>query len=705
MSFNISKKAYDAVMNSTRQGVEVSYWLADEPTVDNTPLDILSGEDGQADENPEQVINRITEENIIAGSFSIDRYTASGDNVEIGSAVAAELKMTLDNHTGIYDDVNFAGATLRVNVSVKREDGLISYIPMGIFIVDEQIKNQTTISLTALDYMAAFDKVFDFKEYEQGMSIQQILFAIYNQCMIKDNAESSLGDFLDLPNMDYIPYDLPQSESLTCRQILQWICEITGTCAYMDGDGELQLGFYEDFLIPSTEDKFVLRPNMRYSSEYDKSILVLDKIIVQSKDGNNSEPAVFENEYENCDLSYLSAKGIKSSSLVYTISGNDLISDPTTAEDEETEEDNSGNTGDTSEGTGEDNTNTDDTNTSDMPPELEIPDDTDPSISAESDTPIEGGSGDGDGTTEEVTEYKNKAKEIAAGLKGMKVLRYLPFKATTISMPFLWPLCRIIFEDNHGNLIESIITHHTFKLNGSSTIEAKGVSEQKKGYASSNPLTKHEANIIDKIKDEIKYEITSREKDVLKLNKVANAMFGLYNTVDLQDDGSSILYFHDQEKLNDSKIVYMMNQDGFFWTDEYDKNEPIWQNGATSDGSFVTTYLSTVGLNASWINVEGKAPDAPMRENINKNILLSDSADSSEGKEDINAMSDKTANIYLANGKINFSTDDYLPPTSIYSGGLRTNEINAISSVNIGKFIFESGNDGNLTIKYQGGNN
>ena len=403
--------------SSTRQGVEVSYQLADEPTVDNTPLDILSGEDGQADENPEQVINRITEENIIAGSFSIDRYTASGDNVEIGSAVAAELKMTLDNHTGIYDDVNFAGATLRVNVSVKREDGLISYIPMGIFIVDEQIKNQTTISLTALDYMAAFDKVFDFKDYEQGMSIQQILFAIYNQCMIKDNAESSLGDFLDLPNMDYIPYDLPQSESLTCRQILQWICEITGTCAYMDGDGELQLGFYEDFLIPSTEDKFVLRPNMRYSSEYDKSILVLDKIIVQSKDGNNSEPAVFENEYENCDLSYLSAKGIKSSSLVYTISGNDLISDPTTAEGEETEEDNSENTGDTSEGTGEDNTNTDDTNTSDMPPELEIPDDTDPSISAESDTPIEGGSGEGDGTTEEVTEYKNKAKEIAAGLK------------------------------------------------------------------------------------------------------------------------------------------------------------------------------------------------------------------------------------------------------------------------------------------------
>ena len=50
MSFNISKKAYDAVMSSTRQGVEVSYQLADEPTVDNTPLDILSGEDGQADE-------------------------------------------------------------------------------------------------------------------------------------------------------------------------------------------------------------------------------------------------------------------------------------------------------------------------------------------------------------------------------------------------------------------------------------------------------------------------------------------------------------------------------------------------------------------------------------------------------------------------------------------------------------------------------
>ena len=710
MSFNISKKAYDAVMNSTRQGVEVVYELADEAGIDNAPSDILSGEDGQAGDNPEQVVNRITEENIIAGSFSIDRYTASGDNVEIGSAVAAELKMTLDNYKGIYDDVNFAGATLRVKVSVKSEDGFTYYIPMGVFVVDEQIKNQTTISLTALDLMASFDRVFDFKDYEKGMSIQQILFAVYKQCM-KDNAGDSLDEFLELPNMDYIPYDMPQSESLTCRQILQWICEITGTCAYMDGMGELQIAFYEDFLIPATTDKFVLRPNMRYSSEYDKSVLELNKIIVQSKDGNAKEEAILSKEYENSDLSYLTAKGIKVSSLVYEISGNELILAPEIAEGENNNTDEGG---EESGGTSVPNENGSAsdvyTTTPPIPEEPDIPVYPDETLPPEVDNPNEGGNTEGDGdetdTSNEVKEYNYKyVNDVKTGLESMRVLRYLPFKATTISMPFLWPLCRILFEDNHGNLIESIITHQTFTLNGSSVIEAKGVSEQKKGYASSNPLTKHEANIIDKIKDDIKYEITSREKDVLKLNMVANAMFGLYNTVDLQEDGSSILYFHDQEKLQDSKIVYMMNQEGFFWTNDYSAAEPVWKNGATSDGSFVTTYLSTVGLNASWINVEGKAPDAPIRENGSKSILLTEAQSDSQIEGDINAVADTSANIYLANGKINFSTDDYLPPTSIYSGGLRTNEIHAISSVNIGKFIFESGSDGNLTIKYQGGNN
>ena len=42
----------------------------------------------------------LSEENIIEGGLSIDRYCVSGDNVEMGSAIAAELTMKLNNTDG-----------------------------------------------------------------------------------------------------------------------------------------------------------------------------------------------------------------------------------------------------------------------------------------------------------------------------------------------------------------------------------------------------------------------------------------------------------------------------------------------------------------------------------------------------------------------------------------------------------------------------
>ena len=64
----------------------------------------------------------ITENRVIQGGLTIDRYSVSGTKIEIASAVAAELTLKLKNDDGKYDNVVFEGAELFVEIGIKKWD-------------------------------------------------------------------------------------------------------------------------------------------------------------------------------------------------------------------------------------------------------------------------------------------------------------------------------------------------------------------------------------------------------------------------------------------------------------------------------------------------------------------------------------------------------------------------------------------------------
>ena len=47
----------------------------------------------------------ITEANVMEGGFNIDRYSCNGSRLEIGTAIAAEMTIKLDNRQGQFDNV------------------------------------------------------------------------------------------------------------------------------------------------------------------------------------------------------------------------------------------------------------------------------------------------------------------------------------------------------------------------------------------------------------------------------------------------------------------------------------------------------------------------------------------------------------------------------------------------------------------------
>ena len=109
----------------------------------------------------------ITEADIIQGGMTIDRYCVSGSKIEVGSAVAAELTLRLRNYDGKFDAVSFEGATLTVEVGIKKWDALawekaqLHWVPCGQFIIDTPPRTLDTISISALDRMVLFDKEVD----------------------------------------------------------------------------------------------------------------------------------------------------------------------------------------------------------------------------------------------------------------------------------------------------------------------------------------------------------------------------------------------------------------------------------------------------------------------------------------------------------------------------------------------------------------
>lgn len=187
----------------------------------------------------------ITDKDIVQGGLSLNRYCVSGSKIEIGSVIAGEIELRLNNSDGRFNNVKFEGAELFVQVGVKKwgaakwENAVYHYIPFGYFTVDEAPRKLEVITLTALDRMMLFDKPVDMSKLSFPTTVEDLTIRICEICNV-----TLKTDLSTLPNHDYVIKTAPTTEDLTYRQILSWIAEITGTCGFMDWDGQLNLKWY-----------------------------------------------------------------------------------------------------------------------------------------------------------------------------------------------------------------------------------------------------------------------------------------------------------------------------------------------------------------------------------------------------------------------------------------------------------------------------
>jgi hypothetical protein len=252
--FPVTKEALDLFSKNHRQTAEIVFNGLDE-------------------------IFTITEKDIMQGGLTVDRYSVSGSKIEVGSACAAELALTLDNRDGKFNNVKFEGAELFVNIGVtsndvgKQESTPTYYVPLGYFTVDEPARALDTISLSALDRMVLFDKPVDWSLFTFPMTVEDILS---QTCMI---CNVPLGSNIRSHILgDYVIQKSPTEET-TYRQIIQWVAELTATCAFIDWEGKLYLSWYE----PTTAR---ITPSERYSSDMFENDIVITGVELVDEESN-----------------------------------------------------------------------------------------------------------------------------------------------------------------------------------------------------------------------------------------------------------------------------------------------------------------------------------------------------------------------------------------------------------------------------------
>lgn len=227
----------------------------------------------------------ITEADILAGGFSIDRYCATGSKVEIGSAVSAELSLTLNNNDGRFNDVVFEGSILKVEIGIKGVAD--SYIPCGFFTVDEPPRAFSTIKLKALDFMMRFDKTVNLGDLGSNYTVETLIKKCADLCFVNISPNLNLSK---LPNADK-SVAIPSTVS-TYRQLLQWAAQLTGTCAYIDWNGELMLSWFVDTPVKITTAH-------RYSGDVLESDIEITGVAIKNESvtvvsGTEEYPLVIE---------------------------------------------------------------------------------------------------------------------------------------------------------------------------------------------------------------------------------------------------------------------------------------------------------------------------------------------------------------------------------------------------------------------------
>lgn len=153
----------------------------------------------------------------------------------------------------------------------------------------------------------------------------------------------------------------------------------------------------------------------------------------------------------------------------------------------------------------------------------------------------------------------------------------------------------ITIEDRNGNLYNTYLTTTTLQPGSGQKIACNAKSAAKNSTVRYGQLTQ----VYVEARKLVKKEQTARERAIQNLEESLSIGSGLFATYVKQEDGSTISYFHDKAKLEDSTNVIKITSEAVGVSNDGGKTYPF---GFQLTGTMIAKLLYAEGINADFIN-------------------------------------------------------------------------------------------------------
>ena len=265
------------------KGIKSSTVTADDGTLGNFILgESLLGQSNTTTDDNDESIGTVTLGTSMLGSSAMvaaygARNSTAAENV-LGNFVLGTSMLGADSSTGDADD---------------RSD--IIWMSCGRFIVDTPPRKLSTITLSALDYMVKFDKDVDTSKLSFPCHVDNLISQLCTVCGV-----TLATDVSNFPNHFFSVSGLPanNADSLTYRQLLQWCAMLTGTCGFVDDEGQLVLKWYEQTSVMVT-------PSERYTSDMLENDITVTGFTYKDSDNNTYVAGTAEYPLDISDCGFL----------------------------------------------------------------------------------------------------------------------------------------------------------------------------------------------------------------------------------------------------------------------------------------------------------------------------------------------------------------------------------------------------------------
>ena len=475
-------------------------------------------------------------------TFQISDGTSNTSSFDLGAAIAQQLTLKINNIDGRFDEHDFNGAVITVQVGLELLNGAVEWLDKGKFTAEPGEESGNSISVKAFDDMTKFDQPYSLSKLVYPATLGTIVRDACSCCGVTLASDTAAFD-----NNNFIVQNRPDDSALTFRQVLQWVGQIACKFFRIDRFGKLSARWYNTDLLEAT---WVRKEDTIWADIAGNAILdsegqeIGTAIEIPLKNGN-SNIIDADNSDEILKISdLLTGSTIQTDDVVITgIRVNEEDGDST---EEITYQ--SGAEGYILEISGN--------------------------------KLIQSGSG------------ATVAAYLGERLNG---IQFRPMSVSTPADPAREAGDLGLVIDAKKRYHKTIFTNVEYTAHTSQNL----ISGAEAPTRLSSTRYSQATQVYKELRANLKRQKTEWDTAFDNLQEAMKTKNGLFPIHETMEDGSTILYFCDKPELSEATIVVKFSAAGWGMSTDGGKT---WNSGWLVDGTMIAAILNVIGVNAKWIN-------------------------------------------------------------------------------------------------------